>query len=114
MKKILSVIVIFVAVCGFVKAEEYSTVCANHILLQNEKDAIQLRSQIKDFEDFKYFARIYSQCPSGRRGGDLGCFGKGQMVKPFEDAVFNGKVGEVSAPVKTQFGYHLIWVTDKY
>ena len=79
-----------------------------------EMDAIKLKSQINSFNDFKYYARIYSRCPSGRQGGDLGCFGKGQMVKPFEEAAFNGAVGEVSDPVKTSFGYHLIWVTDKY
>jgi peptidyl-prolyl cis-trans isomerase C len=76
-------------------------------------DAIKLKSQINSFNDFKYYARIYSRCPSGQQGGDLGCFRKGQMVKPFEEAAFNGEIGEVSDPVKTQFGYHLIWVTQK-
>lgn len=114
MKKILSVLFLLI-ICGLsVNSKELSTVCASHILVPTEMDAIKLRSQINNFEDFKYYARIYSSCPSGRQGGDLGCFGKGQMVKPFEDAAFNGEIGEVSAPVKTQFGYHLIWVTKKY
>ena len=114
MKKLLSVLFLISAVCLTATAKENPTACANHILVPTEADAIKLKSQINNFDDFKYYARIYSQCPSGRQGGDLGCFGKGQMVKPFEDAVFNGNVGEVSDPVKTQFGYHLIWVTKKY
>ena len=114
MRKILSALFMSLILCSAVAAEEFSTVCANHILVPTESDAIKLRSQIKDFNDFKYYARIYSKCPSGRNGGDLGCFGKGQMVKPFENAAFNGNIGEVSDPVKTQFGYHLLWVTKKY
>ena len=113
MKKILGIL-LACSICSVAVAKEYSSVCANHILLPNEMDAIKLRSQIKNFEDFKYYARIYSSCPSSRNGGALGCFGKGQMVKPFEEAAFNGEIGEVSAPIKTQFGYHLIWVTEKY
>ena len=114
MKKLLGVIFLF-AMCGLtVSAKDISTVCASHILVPTEMDAIKLKSQINSYEDFKYYAKMYSSCPSGRQGGDLGCFGRGQMVKPFEDAAFNGEIGEVSAPVKTQFGYHLIWVTRKY
>lgn len=100
--------------CICVSANEYRTVCANHILVTSEQDAIKLKSQIETFEDFQFYAQRYSQCPSGRNGGDLGCFSKGQMVKPFEEASFNGNIGEVSDPIKTQFGYHLIWVRTKY
>ena len=114
MKKILGVLFLL-TVCGLsANANADRMACANHILVPTEADAIKLKSQIKNFSDFKYYAKIYSQCPSGRQGGDLGCFGKGQMVKPFEDAVFNGEIGEVSEPVKTQFGYHIIWVTKRY
>lgn len=95
-------------------AREITQVCASHILLPTELDAIKLKSQIKTYEDFARYAKIYSSCPSGQRGGDLGCFGRGQMVRPFEKAAFEGEVGEVSDPVKTQFGYHLLWVTRKY
>ena len=113
MKKLFSVLLLLGIACTAAYAKEFSSVCANHILVPTEMDAIKLRSQIKSFEDFKYYARIYSTCPSSRNGGALGCFEKGQMVKPFEQAAFNGEIGEVSAPVKTQFGYHLIWVTNK-
>ena len=114
MKKRLACLLFIASLCLPVLAKEYTNVCANHILVPTEMDAIKLKSQIKNFDDFKYYARIYSSCPSGQKGGALGCFGKGQMVKPFEQAAFNGNIGEVSDPVKTQFGYHLIWITDKY
>lgn len=114
MKKIFSVLLLILSAASVVIAKDFSTVCASHILVPTEQDAIKLKSQIKTFDDFKYYARIYSTCPSGQRGGSLGCFGKGQMVKPFEEAAFNGEVGEVSDPIKTQFGYHLLWVTSKY
>lgn len=112
MKKLL--VILFSIICVSAQAKEITQVCANHILVPTEMDAIKIKSQIKTFEDFKYYARIYSQCPSGQNGGSLGCFGRGQMVKPFENAAFDGEVGEVSDPVKTQFGYHLLWVTQKF
>lgn len=114
MRKLLSTLFLFAVMCIPALAEDYSTVCANHILVPTELEAIKLKNEIKSFDDFKEMASLYSKCPSGRNGGDLGCFEKGQMVKPFENAAFNGNVGEVSEPVKTQFGYHLLWVTKKY
>ena len=64
-------------------------------------------------EEFENLAAQYSLCPSGANGGDLGFFPRGMMVKPFEDAAFNLEIGKVSEPVKTQFGWHLILVTEK-
>ena len=112
MKKLL--VILFSMICVSAQAKEITQVCASHILVPTEMDAIKIKSQIKTFEDFKYYARIYSKCPSGQNGGSLGCFGRGQMVKPFENAAFDGEVGEVSDPIKTQFGYHLLWVTQKF
>ena len=114
MKKFLSIALLALCCCSTVLAKEVRTVCANHILVPTEADAIKIKSQIQTFDDFKYYARMYSSCPSGRNGGDLGCFNRGQMVKPFEEAAFNGEIGEVSEPVQTQFGYHLLWVTRKF
>ena len=89
-----------------------SAVRASHILVDTEEEALNLKNKIeKDEITFEDAAAKYSKCPSGQRGGDLGLFGKGQMVKPFEDAAFSLPVGVVSEPVKTQFGYHLIKVT---
>jgi len=90
------------------------TVKASHILVKTEQEAKDLRDKIvKECKDFGEIAQEYSLCPSKAQGGDLGYFTKGQMVKPFEDAVFSMEVGEVSEPVQTQFGWHLIFLTDK-
>lgn len=86
---------------------------ASHILVKTEDEALKLKQEIKDAKDFAKVAKEVSLCPSGSNGGDLGYFGKGQMVKPFEDACFSMNVGDVSDPVQTQFGYHLIMLTDK-
>ena len=67
----------------------------------------------KNGKSFADAAREYSLCPSGYAGGDLGYFGRGMMVKPFEDAAFDMEIGEISQPVQTQFGWHLIQLTDK-
>jgi len=114
MKKIVLSLFLLTLLCNSAYAQNYSKVCASHILVPTEMDAIKIKSQIKSFDDFKYYAKLYSSCPSGRDGGDLGCFGKGMMVKSFEKAAFEGEIGEVSDPVKTDFGYHLIWVTKKF
>jgi peptidyl-prolyl cis-trans isomerase C len=76
-------------------------------------DARNVLDQINAGKDFAELAKANSNCPSGKQGGDLGFFSRGRMVKEFEDAAFSMEVGQVSEPVKTQFGYHLIKVTDK-
>lgn len=87
---------------------------ASHILVKTEDEAIKLYDEIMNGkESFADAAKEYSLCPSGYSGGDLGYFGRGMMVKPFEDAAFEMEIGEVSKPVQTQFGWHLIQLTDK-
>lgn len=85
---------------------------ASHILVATEQEANDLKTRIDNGEDFGAVAQQHSQCPSGRSGGDLGFFGKGMMVPEFEQAAFASEVNQVSTPVKTQFGYHLIKVTE--
>ena len=87
---------------------------ASHILVKTEQEAIDLYNEIISGEtEFEDAAMEKSLCPSGQAGGDLGFFGKGMMVKPFEDAAFALEIGEISQPVETQFGWHLIKLTDK-
>ena len=107
------------------KFKQPEQVKASHILITVKADADQatkdealkkiksIQEKIKKGEDFAALAKEYSQGPSNVRGGDLGYFIRGQMVKPFEDAAFSLKPGEVSDVVETQFGYHLIKVIDK-
>ena len=81
---------------------------AKHILVDSLEAAEKISAEIKAGKAFEDAAREYSSCPSKSRGGDLGTFSRGKMVKEFEDAAFALTQGMVSAPVKTQFGYHLI------
>ena len=81
---------------------------ASHILVEKQSQALKVAEELKEGADFGSLARKYSTCPSSKRGGDLGIFGRGQMVRDFENAAYALKVGEVSVPVKTQFGYHII------
>ena len=86
---------------------------ASHILVKTEDEANKLYDEIINGRDFAEVAEEVSLCPSGQNGGDLGFFGRGMMVKPFEDAAFALEKGEISKPVETQFGWHLILLTDK-
>lgn len=85
-----------------------TTVSARHILVQTLEEAQDLATQINEGADFGALAQQHSKCPSGQNGGNLGTFGRGQMVQPFEDVSFGLPVGGLSEPVQTQFGYHLI------
>ncbi|MGX1900440.1 foldase protein PrsA [Thermolongibacillus altinsuensis] len=87
---------------------------ASHILVDDEKTAREIKEKLEKGEDFAKLAKEYSKdAGSAANGGDLGWFGPGKMVKEFEDAAYSLKVGEISDPVKTDYGYHIIKVTDK-
>jgi len=86
---------------------------ARHILVGSEEICKELKSEIENGTDFAEVAKEHSECPSGRSGGDLGEFRPGQMVKEFDQVVFSDEVGKVHGPVKTQFGYHLIEITER-
>lgn len=107
---------------SFKKPEQ---VRASHILIKVDPGAEEakkaeartkiesLQAKLKKGEDFGALAKEYSEGPSGPKGGDLGFFGRGQMVKPFEEAAFSMKPGQVSGMVETRFGYHLIMVAER-
>ncbi len=82
--------------------------CARHILVKTEKQANDLKEKLAKGADFGQLAKKFSLCPSKKKGGDLGEFRPGQMVKAFDNVVFKKKVLEVHGPVKTKFGFHLI------
>jgi peptidyl-prolyl cis-trans isomerase C len=86
------------------------TAAAVHILVKEEKLALDLLEQIKNGADFGKLAKKHSICPSGKRGGDLGEFRQGQMVPAFDKVVFSCPVLEPTGPLHTQFGYHIIKV----
>ncbi len=86
---------------------------ARHILVKSEGFCQGLKTQIDEGADFAALAKEHSECPSGKEGGDLGHFSRGQMVKEFDEVVFSADVGTLQGPVKTQFGYHLIEVTAR-
>jgi peptidyl-prolyl cis-trans isomerase C len=84
----------------------------SHILVSSESEAKQLMQRIKAGENFADLAKKVSKCPSGKKGGELGWFGKGQMVPEFEKAAFENEKGKIVGPVKTQFGWHIIKIVD--
>lgn len=86
---------------------------ARHILVASEVRCNELKAAIEGGADFAEIARQHSTCPSSRDGGDLGTFGRGQMVKEFDTVVFSAPLNTVQGPVRTQFGYHLLEVTSR-
>jgi peptidyl-prolyl cis-trans isomerase C len=85
---------------------------ARHILVATEAEAKEVAERLKKGEDFAVIAKEKSK-DTGAEGGDLGFFTRGQMLKPFEDAAFALDVGQISEPVQTQFGWHIIQVEEK-
>jgi len=114
------------------------SVNASHILVSNARDAEGIMIRLSKGEEFAQLAKRFSKCPiasiariatkdnyaelaqresddrgSSMRGGELGWFGKGEMVPEFEKACFEGQKGQVVGPVKTEFGYHIIMINDQ-
>lgn len=99
---------------SFFNPDYVHEVRASHILVQTRAEAVKLRKQIINDEiTFEDAAIQYSLCPSGQRGGDLGYFNRKQMVQQFADTAFDQKIGQISGPVGTKFGWHLIKTTAK-
>lgn len=92
---------------------EGESVRASHILIDDEDKAKEAAQEIKAGLSFEEAAQKYSACPSSAQGGDLGFFTRGKMVPQFEEAAFKMEVGEISQPVKSDFGYHIIKLVDK-
>ena len=89
-----------------------STVRCSHILVKTEAEAKDALEKLKKGESFAKLAGQCSMCPSSKNGGDLGSFGRSAMVRPFELAAFALEKGQLSAPVKTEFGWHIIKRTE--
>jgi len=85
-----------------------ATACARHILVKTKEEAESIKKQLASGKDFGQLAKKHSFCNSAKKGGDLGEFGPGKMVKAFDDVVFKKPVLQVQGPVKTKFGFHLI------
>jgi peptidyl-prolyl cis-trans isomerase C len=86
---------------------------ARHILVESEAQCQSLKDEILAGADFADIAKQHSLCPSGTQGGELGEFGRGQMVPEFDEVVFTGALLTVHGPIKTQFGYHLLEITQR-
>jgi peptidyl-prolyl cis-trans isomerase C len=85
-----------------------ASAAAIHILVKTEKQAFEIKAKLAQGADFAQLARKFSICPSKKKGGDLGEFRRGEMVKAFDDVVFKKELLKVHGPIKTKFGYHLI------
>lgn len=90
-----------------------ATASARHILVDTAEQCEDLKQQIANGADFADIASQYSNCPSGKNGGDLGEFGQGMMVPEFDKVVFSDELNTVHGPIRTQFGYHLLEITSR-
>ncbi len=86
---------------------------ARHILVPTQEECENIKKQIEGGADFAELAGKHSQCPSGKQGGDLGEFSAGQMVKEFDQVIFNDELGKVQGPVPTHFGFHHIAIMSR-
>ena len=86
---------------------------ARHILVETKEACKKIKGKILGGADFAEMAREHSQCPSGEQGGELGEFSPGEMVAEFDEVVFRDEIGAVHGPIQTQFGYHLIEITNR-
>ena len=120
-KIVMSIMVVFIGLASFASFGDFinpnldvTEVRASHILVKTRPEAVKIRKEIVNGDiSFDDAAEKYSLCPSSVNGGDLGYFKRGQMVQPFSDVAFDLKVGQISDPVGTKFGWHLIKVVDK-
>ena len=120
-KIVMLLLVVFIGLASFASFGDYinpnldvTEVRASHILVKTRPEAVKIRKEIVNGDiSFEDAAEKYSLCPSSVNGGDLGYFKRGQMVQPFSDVAFDLKVGQISDPVGTKFGWHLIKVVDK-
>lgn len=88
---------------------------ARHILVNNAKLAKKIKNEIYNNKTtFEKAAKKFSKCPSGKRGGNLGTFEKGTMVKEFDEIVFKEDLNKVHGPIKTEFGFHLIEIMFRF
>jgi len=110
MRSLVFVAVVFLCLLSAVLA---ASATASHILVKTEGEANSIKKEIEEGADFSEMAKKHSSCPSGKRGGSLGSFGRGQMVPEFDEVVFSGEVGKVLGPIETQFGQHLILINDR-
>jgi peptidyl-prolyl cis-trans isomerase C len=94
-------------------AETITEVKASHLLVETKEQAETIRQEIMTGKPFSTAAQENSKCPSGAYGGELGFFSRGRMVPEFEKAAFELPVGEVSEPIQTQFGWHLLIVSER-
>ena len=120
-KMFMALMVVFIGLASFASFGDFinpnldvTEVRASHILVKTRPEAVKIRKEIVNGDiSFEDAAEKYSLCPSSANGGDLGYFKRGQMVQPFSDVAFDLKVGQISDPVGTKFGWHLIKVVDK-